>query len=174
MAGFDADIIWGNGKEDSLGDNLSVTIIATGFSTKSIFDLHRDKNSGQEKFPLIDENVNVSGLGKKDNPTTIETSAGQNFVEFDITKEKQKEESDFAALYPNTSKKRETTSSNNVVADYLILSDEDVDELENIPAYKRRQIRMNDPQYKKQASNISVTKDNKISNRNQYLHDQVD
>jgi len=174
VAGFDADIIWGNGKEESLEDNLSVTIIATGFTTKSIFDLHRDKNSGQEKFSLNDANASISGSDKKDNFITKETSAGQNFVEFDITKEKQKEESDFEALYPNTSKKREITSGNNAVTDYLTLSDEDVDELENIPAYKRRQIRMNDPQYKKQASNLLVTKDNKISNRNQYLHDQVD
>jgi len=174
LAGFDADIIWGNGTEESLEDNLSVTIIATGFSTKSIFDLHRVKNSGHEKFPLIDDKENISGAGEKGNSTTTKTSPGQSFVEFDITKERQKEESDFAALYPNTSKKRETTSSNKVVTDYLILSDEDVDELENVPAYKRRQIRMNDPQYKKQASNLSVTKDNKISNRNQYLHDQVD
>ena len=30
-AGQEADIIWGNGYDDSLGDNISVTILATGF-----------------------------------------------------------------------------------------------------------------------------------------------
>lgn len=32
-AGSDADIIWGTGQDDALGDNLSVTIIATGFES---------------------------------------------------------------------------------------------------------------------------------------------
>jgi len=54
------------------------------------------------------------------------------------------------------------------------MSDEDVDEMENIPAYKRREIRMNDPKYKRKLSNFSVTRDNKISDKNSYLHDQVD
>lgn len=31
-AGMDADVIWGNGTEESLGDQLTLTIIATGFS----------------------------------------------------------------------------------------------------------------------------------------------
>lgn len=33
-AGQEADIIWGNGFDESLGDSISVTIIATGFSGK--------------------------------------------------------------------------------------------------------------------------------------------
>ena len=54
------------------------------------------------------------------------------------------------------------------------MSDEDVEELENVPAYKRRNLRMNDPRYKKKFSNYSVTKDNKIADKNSYLHGQVD
>ena len=54
------------------------------------------------------------------------------------------------------------------------MSDDDVDELENIPAYKRRQLRMNDPKYKKNISNKSVSRDNKISDNNPYLHNPVD
>ncbi len=173
MAGFDADIIWGNGKDDSLGENLSVTLIATGFNTSSIFDLHIEKN--REKHSITDDNSKDFVSDKNSNSSNDKTNSGiKNFVEFDIKKEKQKEESDFAALYPNTSKRRETTTGSDMSADYLALSDEDVDELENIPAYKRRQIRMNDPQYKKQASRFSITKENKISDRNSYLHDQVD
>ncbi len=173
MAGFDADIIWGNGKDDSLGENLSVTLIATGFNTSSIFDLHIEKNS--KKHSITDDNSKVFVSDGNVNSSNGKTNSGiKNFVEFDIKKEKQKEESDFAALYPNTSKRRETTTGSDMSADYLALSDEDVDELENIPAYKRRQIRMNDPQYKKQASRFSITKENKISDRNSYLHDQVD
>jgi cell division protein FtsZ len=36
-AGLSADIIWGNGKDEELGDNISITLIATGFeANKSI------------------------------------------------------------------------------------------------------------------------------------------
>ncbi len=39
-----ADIIWGNGYDDSLGDSLSVTIVATGLLTEEgIGDLMPDK-----------------------------------------------------------------------------------------------------------------------------------
>jgi cell division protein FtsZ len=34
QAGLSADLIWGNCNDESLGDNISVTIIATGFQTK--------------------------------------------------------------------------------------------------------------------------------------------
>jgi cell division protein FtsZ len=54
------------------------------------------------------------------------------------------------------------------------MSEEDVDNLENIPAYERRKLRMNDPQYKRQKSNFSVSSDNRISDKNSYLHTQVD
>ena len=61
-----------------------------------------------------------------------------------------------------------------VAPNYQEMSDEDVEQLENVPAYKRRQIRMNDPNYKKKVSRLSISKDNDISDRNPYLHDQVD
>ena len=34
QAGLTADIIWGNCHEESLGDKINVTIIATGFKTR--------------------------------------------------------------------------------------------------------------------------------------------
>ena len=39
-AGEDADLIWGNGIDPSLGDAISVTVIATGFGTNSIPELY--------------------------------------------------------------------------------------------------------------------------------------
>jgi len=49
-----------------------------------------------------------------------------------------------------------------------------VDEMENIPAYKRRHLRMNDPRYKKEVSKYSVNSSNKISDRNSFFYDNVD
>ncbi|PTQ95029.1 cell division protein FtsZ [Mucilaginibacter yixingensis] len=44
-AGLAADLIWGNCQDESLGDQLSVTIIATGFQTKD----ERDKEQSSKK-----------------------------------------------------------------------------------------------------------------------------
>lgn len=43
-AGLTADIIWGNCHDESLGDKLSVTIIATGFKTKSEQEVDAERN----------------------------------------------------------------------------------------------------------------------------------
>lgn len=40
---FDADVIWGNGKDDSLGNKIGITIIATGF----------DENKKSKKPPVV-------------------------------------------------------------------------------------------------------------------------
>ncbi|MDB5135421.1 MAG: ftsZ [Mucilaginibacter sp.] len=44
-AGLAADLIWGNCKDEALGDKLSVTIIATGFQTKD----EREKEQSSKK-----------------------------------------------------------------------------------------------------------------------------
>ena len=168
-AGFDADIIWGNGKDELLEESISVTLIATGFSSSGLFDIHNIKNRNQEKYTLSETDTKNSILEDK-KPTN------QKNVEFDVEKETQKEESDFETLYPTTTKKRKNPSSSKpeYISDFSVMSDEYVDEMENIPAYIRRQIRTNDPKYKKEKSKYSVTKENKVSGRNSYLHDQVD
>src|SRR5258707_6233740 len=44
-AGLAADLIWGNCKDEALGDKLSVTIIATGFQTRD----EREKEQSSKK-----------------------------------------------------------------------------------------------------------------------------
>ncbi|KLT66784.1 cell division protein FtsZ [Pedobacter sp. BMA] len=57
-AGLSADLIWGNCTDESLGDKLSVTIIATGFQT-SEERVHEEKNKKKislltpEEAPLV-------------------------------------------------------------------------------------------------------------------------
>lgn len=101
----------------------------------------------------------------------------QKTIEFEITNEKVEEKNDdpeFESLYPKTVQERQKNEIKNVSTDLSTMSDEDVDEMENIPAYKRRQLRMNDPRYSQKASNYSVTRENRITNKNSYLHGQVD
>jgi cell division protein FtsZ len=67
-AGQKADIIWGNGYDESLGDDVSVTILATGFVTNpnqtlqpkkepEIFELEEEKNQPErvEEEELVEE-----------------------------------------------------------------------------------------------------------------------
>ncbi len=174
-AGFDADLIWGNGKDDTLGEKLSVTIIATGFSSSIIPELKNDQPTNKEKHflvetPVAEEPVTPNPHLKKE--TTPGT--GQKYIEFNITEEKEREENEFESLYPGTIKERKSIHHQPVSSDFTSMSEEDVDNMENIPAYLRRQLRMNDPQYKRQKSGLTVSSDNRISDRNSYLHRQVD
>ena len=175
-AGFDADLIWGNGKDEALGENISVTIIATGFSASSVPKITGHNLSAEKEIHALNNSSNTSEsynekkvTGKKDT-----FSPGQKTIEFNVSEEREKEESEFEMLYPKTNEKRSNSEKGSNPIDYSIMSDEDVDELENVPAYKRRNLRMNDPRYKKKFSNYSVTKDNKIADKNSYLHGQVD
>ncbi len=173
-AGFDADLIWGNGKDDALEDKLSVTIIATGFSTKSIPELNTEPQLSKEKHQLVEPEP-VKNFAVQDKPVKKEIVAtDQKYIEFNIEEEKLREENEFEALYPGTLKERHGYNKKPTENDYTAMSEEDVDNLENIPAYLRRQLRMNDPRFKKQKSNFSVSSENKISDKNNYIYKNVD
>ncbi len=175
-AGFDADLIWGNGTDNSLGESLSVTIIATGFSTSCIPELTIEPHSSKERIQLTENETvpvkNVIPPVKPENKEVIK--AEQKYFEFNVSAEKSKEENDFDILYPGTSKERHGIHKKPTEDDYTVMSEEDVDNLENIPAYLRRQLRMNDPRYKRQKSNFSVTSENTISDKNNYIYKNVD
>jgi len=174
-AGFDADIIWGNGKDETLENNISVTIVATGFGASGISEYAGQKKVEfipvveklEAKIPQPREHIKQQDYIKKQ-----PKSNDQKIIEFDISKEKKKEDEDFAALYPKTIKERTNKSK---LLDCSLMSDEDVDEWESVPAYKRRQLRMNDPKYKKSRSDYKVNKNNDLEEgRNKYIHDNVD
>ena len=71
-AGKDADIIWGNGYDESLDDKISVTILATGFKTNPNKTLQ--PKIEPEKFDLEGEKTEV---------TTIQDESFKKEVEFD-------------------------------------------------------------------------------------------
>ncbi|HPF50828.1 MAG TPA: cell division protein FtsZ [Draconibacterium sp.] len=73
-AGQEADIIWGNGYDDRLGDRISVTILATGFATNPNSILQPKKET--QKFELEDEK---------------ETELVDDFASFQFDDEREKE-----------------------------------------------------------------------------------
>nr|WP_319270214.1 cell division protein FtsZ [uncultured Draconibacterium sp.] len=173
MAGFDADLIWGNGTDESLGDKLSVTVIATGFPTSIISELSEQSQRKVVSHTLEKETVSV--IKNEHFPEQKnEDSRSQSTFEFNVESQSKNDEDDFESLYPSTSRERSSAEKEIDLNDYENLSDDDVDELENVPAFKRRNIRINDPKYKRDRSGYSVDRDNRISDRNSYLHDNVD
>lgn len=173
-AGFEADLIWGNGKDENLGDEISVTLIATGFGKSSIASITGHKAPRKETLQLeVDtEHKHEADI---DNPAGKKEStlAGQKLFEFTGSEEDSDDDLEFEVLYTKPVKEK-TESRDNLKMDFASATDEDLEELENIPAYKRRQLRMNDPTYKKKFSNYSVTSENKLTDKNSYLHGQVD
>jgi cell division protein FtsZ len=81
-AGLMADLIWGNCKDEDLGEKISVTIIATGFQTKD----EREKVQSSKKIVshLITENP---PLVKAVNEFTVNTNRGDNQEPFLKVKE---------------------------------------------------------------------------------------
>ncbi len=62
-AGFEADVIWGNGKDDSLGEEISVTLIATGFGNNSLEGITEERSLKKETHRL---NIEVPAQTKKE------------------------------------------------------------------------------------------------------------
>lgn len=56
-AGQEADIIWGNGYDESLGDNVSVTILATGFENNPNQTFQEKKEPEVFKLEEVQENL---------------------------------------------------------------------------------------------------------------------
>jgi len=96
-AGQDADIIWGNGYDESLGEEISVTILATGFVTNPNQLLQTKKEP--EKYNLGEENNESREMEEKPVEFEAETDfrktlseAGTNEDEgkMDVREEKKK------------------------------------------------------------------------------------
>ncbi|SHF26829.1 cell division protein FtsZ [Mariniphaga anaerophila] len=172
-AGFEADLIWGNGRDEELDEEISVTLIATGFGKSSIAEITGESKMEKETHRL---DVDAPLKEKSKSPEIVtekeETKTDQKAFSFSGSDENSEDDLEFEVLYPKTIKERK--SGDNTKMDFSSASDEDLDELENIPAYKRRQLRMNDPKYKKKLSNFSVDSENKLTDKNSYLHGQVD
>ena len=69
-AGMDADVIWGNGTDEDMGDKLTLTIIATGFTGDKL-----DKVTGSENVVRYDLNAR-----KKTTPVTPASPRAENPV----------------------------------------------------------------------------------------------
>ncbi|HDP55573.1 MAG TPA: cell division protein FtsZ [Bacteroidetes bacterium] len=201
-AGEDADLIWGNGTDEKLEEKLNVTIIATGFGTNSIPELYARKKK-VDVIPLDGEKttnreVKQSIIEIKDRPAApppkrekIETNKWQRTIEFDLTKDNAFVESS----QPDTVDKElvfevntvKPNASDGIKHDERVYRSEPTpiptkdtfDRMEKIPAYKRKNIKIDKENHsnKKNVSRYTLNQDEGdiyLRNDNAYLHDNVD
>ena len=181
-AGHDADLIWGNGVDEALGKEISVTVIATGFSVSSIPEMMAARKVEKTYHTLVDEpqpappprpkpEVRVPFTGSE----TTRSNINQQSIEFEVNKPVD----EFDELYGKP-KSADPDKEYSVKLDYSSSSDEEVDELENIPAYRRKKVNIQNmkKKFEEKLSRFSLSPDDddntKLRDNNSYLHDKVD
>ncbi|HBS88996.1 MAG: cell division protein FtsZ [Bacteroidetes bacterium GWF2_38_335] len=184
-AGSNADIIWGNGTDESLGDKISVTIIATGFGSGSIPELLARSEKNQKEVVVFGEKPNTVEFRKPTPPPITQQS-----FNFDPKRGDVKHES-FSQYYESkgkensrtTNEERLNTVQKSSTENKKLSEIEDTDEInriENVPAYKRRNVDL-DNRTSSDESDISrytlKSDENdgiRLSPNNPYIHDKVD
>jgi cell division protein FtsZ len=181
-------LIWGLGRDETLEDQISVTIIATGFKMNSIPELYIQKKD-THKFPLRDKNDPSWGklpnivphqgslnFSIQDNENPEEYILMEQTPE-DSPEDKEKKLADRVKNLKETHEKlreRETLSGHG--------GNDEIDELENVPAYVRKKVpidqkKLSDDQ---EVSRYRLTDEEndgegpKLKQDNSYLHDNVD
>ena len=186
-AGYDTDLIWGNCHDETLGDKICVTVIATGFEhrtekeamaepqpEKIVVSLEDDRQSAKEQgiydtgysegshlksFDLEIENTNSYGQGKiHGDPYMRKEEPVRNTSEEMVPDRKQKE--------VLRSQNKRLTNPQSVI------------DMENEPAYLRREVKLDDVPHSSEVNisrwSISVDDEPELRRDNPYLHDNVD
>lgn len=192
----DALIIWGTGIDDNLGDRIGVTIIATGFESNNIPELHvvRKKEGIPEKFTLYDVNSAKSEETHMEiKEKTNKEGIVQRTIEFDLADihtdaqiPSMEEKLTEFEVKVNTQKVPEQITANKKsfvrfkeVGYTSVDEKSNIDEIENTPAYIRKKVTID----KKEKTDTTISKfslstdeDNNIRLRqnNSYLFDNVD
>lgn len=174
QAGMDANLKCGLCYDNSLGSKISVTIIATGFNKSE--NRYRTVEEAQDEH--IVESVTITPETEEFEETEEEATTDRRQTSiFDYIQNGEEEEIRKADAKVKEMKERmihlrELSKNAN--------SAEGMEEMENIPAYKRRGIKL-DPTLHSSESGISRTSltdepDSKpeIKTNNSFLHDNVD
>lgn len=190
-AGHDADVIWGAGEDEDLEDGaISVTIIATGFSTSSIPEVlaaEKKKKTyfdlGNKKKQTIVDESKSKHVKKEAQDYSDRIEVGDAFV----NKKSEAGYSEYDSLYQSSMANRQQIVDNQVEApkisfdaDFSNCEDSYLDEIESVPAYRRKKvsfIRDNQPQGKKVSKHSIKSDENggiSMIEPNSYLHDNVD
>jgi len=192
-SGINADLIWGNGTEAGLGDKISVTVIATGFNASSIPELYIHKRE-IDRIPLADSYVAPDNEDSifilKDAPSqkSAISAASQRTIEFEMQNADEEVFRSISRVRKPVDARKAGDRVNTIKRAHEELkelkqgtrpTDKEIEELENTPAFKRKQIQIDPQKYSDETkiSKYSLTDDDesvKLSKQNPYLHGAVD
>ena len=187
-AGYGTDLIWGNCYDETLGEKINVTIIATGFE-----ETRSDKVGSEEQRTVVnlDDDTKTDTLYDKgfvdgqeaktfefDNHPGFKKASPYSYNEPYIRKdalEKAQSKDE-----PRSERKVEKIETLQNRANQIKLSNpQNVMELESKPAYLRRDVELQNTPHssEEQISQWTVSVDDEeptFSNQNTFLHDNVD
>jgi len=200
-AGHGTDLIWGNCYEESLGESISVTVIATGFEHSRIRDEADEKNNrvvvslDEDSTPrhLDPDQKNrrsrLSEIGFEENEEQNANTFEFDDIRSSIDKYQQNRKGNKGGedkredtespeekkkRYRQDYKRRERLRSHNL----KLNNPQTIIELENEPAYLRRGVQLDDvPDSSEQPMSkytISDDEEPEIRPGNSFLHDNVD
>ena len=186
----DTTLIWGIGSDESLGEQISVTIIATGFRMNSIPELYVGRK--QKHFvPLRDAGKDDELKEGRSNVVPRQGSLSFGVKDKEDSEEyilmEQSEESDPEAREKKLADRvRSLRETHEKLKDRGYLSsshDDEIEELENVPAYVRKKIPIDQQKHSddQEVSRYRLTdgagddeSGPKLRPDNSYLHDNVD
>ncbi|MBP9056332.1 MAG: cell division protein FtsZ, partial [Saprospiraceae bacterium] len=190
-AGYGTDLIWGNCKDESLGEKIMITLIATGFREGGT----KRKEVAPEKVKVSLESERVNEIVEEDYTVfDFDTAFAENVVDFDTDDVKKtinmlgvKSEDPFVNkrghLTEELKKKSEADAARR---EYLRKTNSKpldnpkiIADMENVPAYARRNVMLDETNKVngKHNSTYMVNMDDEnnifVSN-NSFLYDNVD
>ncbi|MBK7093720.1 MAG: cell division protein FtsZ [Saprospiraceae bacterium] len=191
-AGYGTDLIWGNCKNDNLGEKISVTVIATGFEmagSNNIGNKHK-----QQVFVPLDDEIDKRNSGRNEE-IKIDINDSINIIDFEVddikdtinafqtTMEKSSEKNVFeerdARLEKMRNKVSRTGGAREMTTKKISLENPTtINRFENEPAYKRKQVMLDSNPEKFDPASLSfkvgIDEDEPVRRNNAFLHDNVD
>jgi cell division protein FtsZ len=179
-AGYDADLIWGNSKDESLNNDIALTIIATGFSTSSIPEILATQKV-EKTYHTLTGNQQQTKQKPDGKQNGGQPAPRQESINFEV----ERPVDDFDSLYTSVNKGPNPQDDPSMKAsfntDFSNSEEGDIEKLEVVPAYKRRKMLFKGTDQKKDSKKVSrfslsTDENNEIylSDKNSYLHDNVD
>ena len=202
-AADDSLIIWGTCSDEKMEDEVSVTIIATGFPANSIPELYTYRKS-KEKYelerrffddPAVEKGKSADKTHGRKSYHLDEYDEAQQTLEFNV---KDASEKHYSTIIPagitGSAEKTDQKNANRVEKIKtqqsilhgnemnVIPKDEEIQRLEDEPAYKRKDVKIDNTDVsssKRKISKYSLIVDEddnetKLSDENPYLNDNVD
>jgi len=195
-------IIWGTSHDESLGNAIGVTIIATGFEAHSIPELYlkRKQENKTSRVELEDEQLKKPKVNNDESFEVKEKHEkereNENVGSFDFSVEKKDEqlilfENDEEAKPKENKAQKIVEKVKSQRKNYAYIREkgynatsenENIEELENEPAYLRKKIKIDTDvalSKEKKISKFSLEESEgdrfaKLKSNNSYLHDRVD